>query len=167
MNQYFGKYRGKVTNNLDPEQMGRIQVSCPAVFGTGQLNWAMPSVPYAGIQCGFYAIPAIQANVWIEFEGGDIEKPIWSGCFWGTGEAPAVALATPTSVPHIVMQNTGQSMLQVSDLPGPTGGIILKTKSGEMIMINETGITITNGKGAIITLTAKITDINGGALTIT
>jgi uncharacterized protein involved in type VI secretion and phage assembly len=167
MTQYYGKYRGKVTQNIDPLQLGRIQVSCPAVFGEGQLNWAMPCVPYAGIQAGFYAIPAIAANVWIEFEGGDIERPIWSGCFWGTGETPAVALATPATIPHVVMQNQAQSMIQVSDMAGPTGGIILKTKSGEMIMINETGITITNGKGAIITLITNIVDINGGALTIT
>lgn len=170
---YFGKYRGKVTNNNDPEQRGRVQVSVPSIFGDVQLNWAMPSVPYAGMQSAFYAIPPPQANVWVEFEGGNPEKPIWSGCFWGTGEVPALALATPATVPHLLFQTTGQTTLLVSDAPGPTGGIMLKTATGAMITINDTGITITNGKGAVIqmtgagvTVTGTPTAINGAALVV-
>src|SRR6266496_2141635 len=107
MSQFFGKYRGKVTNNIDPEQSGRMQVSVPAVLGEGRLSWAMPNSPYAGMQNGFYAIPPIQSNVWFEFEGGDPNFPIWSGCFWGTGEVPALALATPSTIPHFLLQTTG------------------------------------------------------------
>lgn len=167
MTQYFGKYRGKVVNNLDPEQTGRIQVSVPAVFGDVPLNWAMPSVPVAGMQCGFYAIPPLQANVWVEFEGGNPEKPIWSGCFWGTGEAPSLALATPAAISHILMQTTGQTIFLLSDAPGPTGGIMLKTATGASILINDTGITISNGKGATIQLTGPTVSINGAAFAVT
>lgn len=167
MSQFFGKYRGKVTNNVDPEQSGRIQISVPAVLGEGQLSWAMPSIPYAGMQNGFYAIPPMQANVWVEFEGGDPDYPIWSGCFWGTGEVPALALATPTTVPHIVMQTTAQTTFLLSDAPGPTGGIMLKTATGASILINDTGITISNGKGATIQMTGSSVMINGAAFVVT
>jgi hypothetical protein len=85
MSQYFGKYRGKVENNLDPQLQGRLQVSVPAVLGSGTLSWAMPNSPYAGAQEGFFAVPPTDSNVWIEFEGGDPDYPIWSGCFWGIG----------------------------------------------------------------------------------
>jgi uncharacterized protein involved in type VI secretion and phage assembly len=173
MTRFYGKYRGKVTNNIDPEQSGRMQVSVPAVFGDFALNWAMPSVPYAGLQNGFYAIPPLQANVWVEFEGGDPDKPIWSGCFWGTGEVPALALASPATIPHLLFQTTGQTTLLVSDAPGPTGGIMLKTTTGALITINDTGITISNGKGAIIqltgtsvTITGTPTSVNGAALVV-
>ncbi|HEX6229566.1 MAG TPA: phage baseplate assembly protein V, partial [Solirubrobacterales bacterium] len=71
MSSYFGKYRGTVEQNLDPLQQGRLQVKVPAVLGDGTLSWAMPCVPYAGSQVGFYAVPPIGANVWVEFEGGD------------------------------------------------------------------------------------------------
>lgn len=85
MKRYYGKYRGKVENNIDPMQLGRIQVSAPAVLGDGTLSWAMPCTPYAGSGVGFFAIPPVGANVWVEFEGGDPDYPIWAGCFWGTG----------------------------------------------------------------------------------
>lgn len=166
MTQYYGKYRGKVMNNVDPNQMGRMMVSVPAVSGDIPV-WAMPSVPYAGMQTGFYAIPPPQANVWVEYEGGDSTKPIWSGCFWGIGEAPTMGIATPAIVPHIAMQTGGQTTLLLSDLPGPTGGIMLKTATGAMILINDTGITISNGKGATILLAGKSVSINDIAFVVT
>jgi hypothetical protein len=59
-----------------------------------------------------------------------------------------------------------QNGLIISDVPGPTGGIIIKSTTGAMIMVNDTGITITNGKGAIITMLGNVVDINAGALTV-
>ena len=154
-------------NNIDPEGQGRIQVSVPAIFGDVPLNWAMPCSPYAGMQNCFFAIPPLQANVWIEFEGGNSSKPIWSGCFWGKGELPPLAMATPATVPHFLIQTTGQSTFLLSDAPGPTGGIMLKTTTGAAILINDTGITIQNGKGATIQMTGNSVMINGVALVIT
>ena len=56
MTQYFGKYRGKVESSLDPLNIGRIQVSVPAVLGEGRLSWAMPCAasgqPRGGHLCG-------------------------------------------------------------------------------------------------------------------
>lgn len=167
MTQFFGKYRGKVEQNFDPENRGRVQVSVPAVLGTGRLSWAMPCVPYAGMQAGIYAVPPIQANVWVEFEGGNPDYPIWTGCFWGIGETPALALAPPLPVQHILLQTQNQNAIHISDAPGPVGGILLKTASGATISVNDTGIIISNGKGAIITMTNNIVDVNGAALTIT
>jgi len=172
MTRYYGKYRGRVTFNEDPNQLGRIQVSVPAVFGDITTNWALPSVPYAGAQNCFYAIPPIGANVWVEFEGGDPEVPIWSGCFWGTGEAPSLATGTFSSVPHLVFQTTAQTTLMLND--DPTAGILLKTAAGAKIEINASGITIDNGFGASIMLTSAgaitiagtPTDINNSALTV-
>lgn len=168
MSLYFGKYRGKVTNNLDPMSLGRLQVSVPAVFGEFPLNWAEPCVPYAGMSTGFYAMPPIGANVWVEFEGGNPEKPIWSGCFWGTGEVPPLALATPATVPHVLIQTTAMTLLQLNDKPTPPdGGIMLKTSTGAMILINSEGITLSNGQGAIIIMNKNTVSINGVALVVT
>ena len=91
--RYFGKYRGQVEINLDPMMQGRVQVSCAAVLGDGQMSWAMPCSPYGGSGVGFFMIPPVGANVWVEFEGGNIDYPIWSGCFWGVGEVPATLLS--------------------------------------------------------------------------
>jgi len=85
---YFGKYRGTVENPIDLEGLGRVQVSVPDVLGDGTMAWAMPCVPYGGDGVGFFAIPPKGANVWVEFERGDPDYPIWSGCFWDRGQPP-------------------------------------------------------------------------------
>ena len=164
---YFGKYRGTVTNNVDPEKKGRILATVPAVEGVVPTSWAMPCLPSAGRQMGFYTVPPIGAGVWIEYEGGNVEKPIWTGCYYASAaEVPALALPA-IGVDCFVVQTTSQTTLLVSDVPGPTGGILLKTKTGAMIAINETGITISNGQGATLTMTGPTVSINAGALTVT
>ena len=166
--RYYGKYRGVVLNNVDPMQQGRLQIQVPDVGGLTPVTWAMPCVPVAGIQNGMFAPPLIGSGVWVEFEQGDPEKPIWVGCFWGSAaEVPALAHATPPGVQAITLQTTLQNGLTVSDLPGPTGGILLKSTTGALISINDVGITISNGKGATITMTGPTVAINQAALVVT
>ena len=94
--QFYGKYRGMVINNVDPMQMGRLQVQVPDVTGLAPASWAMPCVPVAGIQNGLFVVPMIGSGVWVEFEKGDINYPVWVGCFWGSAsEVPAMARLTP------------------------------------------------------------------------
>jgi hypothetical protein len=116
---FFGKYRGKVVNNVDPMQMGRLQVSAPAVLGEGKLSWAMPCVPYAGKNVGFFALPPKDANVWVEFEGGDPDYPIWSGGFWDKGQVPA-----KPAVAEIKVFKTEGIRLVLNDARG-AGGLTL------------------------------------------
>lgn len=164
--RYYGKYRGVVTNNVDLEQKGRLLVEVSDVLGLTPSTWAMPAVPVAGIQSGMYVMPTIGAGVWVEFEHGDPNLPIWSGCWWGSaGEVPAPALAGIPASPNMVMQTPGQTTLILSDVPAL--GITLKTKTGAMIVINDAGILISNGKGATIMLAANAVTVNGGALVVT
>jgi uncharacterized protein involved in type VI secretion and phage assembly len=165
--KFYGKYRGVVMNNIDPMQMGRIMVQVADVSNVLPSTWAMPCVPFAGIQSGFFAVPPIGAGVWVEFEQGDADYPIWTGCFWGSAsEIPALALAGVPGLQQIVIQSVSQNMLMVSDTPGPTGGLLLKSSTGAMIAINDIGITITNGQGATVTLTGPSVTVNEGALEI-
>jgi uncharacterized protein involved in type VI secretion and phage assembly len=157
---FFGKYRGQVVQNLDPQQQGRVQVSCPAVLGEGRMSWALPSAPYAGNGVGFFAIPPVNANVWVEFEGGDPDYPIWSGCFWGTGEAPA-----QPAVPGMKVLKTDAATITLNDLPGASG-ITIETTTGMKISLTATGLEITNGQGANIKLSGPQVSINDGALEV-
>jgi uncharacterized protein involved in type VI secretion and phage assembly len=143
MNKHFGKYRGKVENNIDPTLSGRIQVSVPSVLGKGRLSWAMPSAPYGGSGVGFIAIPPNKANVWVEFEGGNTDHPIWSGCFWGVGEFPSQA-----ALPEVKLFKTATATLTLNDLPG-VGGVTIETKDGKKITMNAMSIKITDGKWSI------------------
>ncbi|MCB9158263.1 MAG: baseplate assembly protein [Caldilineaceae bacterium] len=164
---YYGKYRGTVVNNVDPMKLGRIQAMVPDVSGFSPTSWAMPCVPLAGIQNGFYTVPVIGSGVWIEFEQGNPDYPIWAGCFWGTAaEIPALAQLVPPAVPGIALQTPLQNGILISDVPGPTGGIMLKCATGAMILVNDVGITISNGKGATIVMAGPAVTINNGALAV-
>ena len=165
--KYFGKYRGTVLNNLDPMQQGRLMVQVPDVAGLIPTTWAMPCVPVAGIQNGMFALPTIGSAVWVEFEQGNPDFPIWVGCFWGSpAEVPVLAHATPPVLQSITLQTQLQNGLTISDLPGPTGGIMLKSATGAMLIVNDTGIYIQNGKGAAITMVGPTVTVNNGALTV-
>lgn len=165
--QYFGKYRGTVVNNIDPLQSGRLQVMVPDVLGLIPSTWAMPCAPIAGIQNGMFALPVIGSGVWVEFEQGDPDHPIWVGCFWGSAaEIPALALLTPPVTPAITLQTPLQNGITISDMPGPTGGIMIKTATGVSLIINDTGIYMQNGRGAMLTMVGPTVDINSGALTV-
>ncbi|MES1254389.1 MAG: phage baseplate assembly protein V [Acidobacteriota bacterium] len=165
---FYGKYRGTVTNNIDPMQIGRIQAIVPDVTSLLPGSWAMPCVPVAGINNGMFVLPLIGSGVWIEFERGDPDFPIWTGCYWGlTAELPVLSRIVPPGVPGITLQTPLKNGVVISDVPGPTGGILIQTTTGAMISVSDTGIIISNGKGAIINMTGPVTDINLGALTIT
>ncbi|MFT4102658.1 MAG: phage baseplate assembly protein V [Burkholderiaceae bacterium] len=166
--RYYGKYRATVFNNIDPEQRGRIQAIVPDVLGLTPSTYALPCVPIAGKQSGTFVVPEIGAGVWIEFEQGDPDYPIWTGGFWGlAAEVPALALVAQPPSGTVVMQTPLQNTLMISDMPGPAGGILLKTAAGAMIAINDVGITISNGQGATIVLAGNAVTINNGALLVT
>ena len=145
-----GKYRGKVVNNVDPLMLGRIIALVPAISEL-PLLWATPCVPYAGRGVGFFAVPPIGANVWIEFEGGDPGKPIWTGCFWGKGEVPA-----QPGIPTTKVFKTELITLSFNDLTAEVK-LELKTPAGlqkvEMdpsgIKLSSNAVTITIAQPAI------------------
>lgn len=166
--RFYGKYRGTVVTNVDPLQIGRIQVIVPAVSGVALSSWAMPCVPVAGIQMGLFTVPPSGAGVWVEFEGGDPDYPIWVGGFWGSAaEVPALARTVPPGVDGVTVQTKAQNGLTVNDVPGPSGGIMLKSASGATLIVNDTGIYIQNGKGASIVMVGPSVTINNGALAVT
>jgi Type VI secretion system/phage-baseplate injector OB domain len=168
--KFYGKYRGTVVNNVDPMMIGRVQVQCAEVLGLGISSWAMPCVPVAGKHSGSFFMPELGAGVWVEFEHGDADYPIWTGCFWGLpAELPEMGLASPPPTPNIVLQTIGQNSLTVMGAPG--AGITIcsgpiASPTSPRIMITQAGIIITNGV-ATITVAGPVVDINNGALTVT
>ncbi|WP_422003432.1 phage baseplate assembly protein V [Reyranella sp.] len=163
----YGKYRGIVTVNVDPLQIGRIQAMVPDAAGFVPSTWAMPCLPMAGINSGVFTAPMIGSGVWIEFERGDPDYPVWVGGYWGsTAEVPVLAHAVPPGVPGLTIQTPLKNGIVVSDVPGPTGGVLIQTTTGAMISVSDVGIVISNGKGAIINMTGPTVDVNLGALTV-
>ncbi|MFG3055777.1 phage baseplate assembly protein V [Kitasatospora sp. NPDC048239] len=165
--RFYGKYRATVVNNVDPLRTGRILALAPAVSAVYPTTWALPCLPVTGPQCGLWAVPPIGAGVWMEFEQGDPEHPIWTGGFWGTEtEVPALAQAGVPASPSIVLQTVGQNTLAISDAPGAAGGILLKARSGASITVNDQGIVIQNGRGASVVLSNNQVLVNLNALVV-
>jgi Type VI secretion system/phage-baseplate injector OB domain len=167
---FYGKYRGQVFDNEDPQLLGRLQAFVTDVLGETPTTWALPCLPMAGTgtPMGVFCVPPIGAGVWIEFEHGDPDKPIWSGCWYSEGMQPVLAPLSPPPVSQMVIQTQLGTTLSLSDLPAPPGGILLKTPGGAMISVSDTtGILISDGKGATITVTSPAVSINNGALVVT
>ena len=161
---FYGKYRGVVTDNKDPLMTGRVKARVPDVMGEKETGWAMPCAPFGGSGVGFFALPTVGAGVWIEFEHGDPDYPVWSGCWFGSAaEMPPILLAPPYK--KTLIKTEGGNSVLLDDTPG-IGGITLETSGGQKVVMNATGAEITNGQGASIRLTGPQVSINGGALEV-
>jgi hypothetical protein len=160
---FYGKYRGKVIENSDPLMQGRIRAQVPAIFGDDVSGWALPCSPYGGKGVGFFFIPPIDANVWIEFENGNPDYPIWTGCFWGANEAPKIP-----GLPNVIkMIKTDLATITINDSQeGGGGGITIETTAGFKIIIDSMGIELTSNGKANLKLTNDQVSINDGALII-
>ncbi|MBK9014744.1 MAG: baseplate assembly protein [Saprospiraceae bacterium] len=167
--RYYGKYRGTVINNFDPENRGRIQAMVPDVQGLIPTTYAMPCFPVAGKGSGVYVLPEIGSGVWMEFEQGNPDYPIWTGCFVGlTAELPEMGIASPAPTPNMVFQTTGRNSITVFGAPG--GGITIAagpiaSPTTPRIMVTQAGIVITNGLAEIALAGPSVT-INKGALVV-
>jgi hypothetical protein len=165
--RFYGKYRGTVKLNKDPEQRGRLMLEVPDVYGPNLSTWAMPCLPYAGLQLGMYVVPPINAGVWVEFEQGDPDYPIWTGCWWGsTSEVPADAATAVPASPVFLLGSLKKSTFALTDTPlAPLkqGGILLRASPNSYIAIEADGVTIVTPK----LMVTGVTNINNGNLMVT
>ncbi|MGH6965250.1 MAG: phage baseplate assembly protein V [Phenylobacterium sp.] len=135
----YGKYRGTVMNVLDPLNQGRLMAMVPQLLGAMPTGWATPCAPYAGPLSGFFSVPPVGAGVWIEFEGGDVSRPIWVGGYWAAGEQPIEPLSAPPTLPttkiwrsdlgHTVSMDDALQTIMISDVLGQNK-ITIDVKTG-------------------------------------
>jgi len=164
--RYHGKYRGTVFTNADPDFRGRIQAIVPDISELLPTSWALPCVPVATFQGGAFVIPRIGDSVWIEFEHGDPDYPIWVGGYWSAATAPTLAKFANPALPPIILSTSEQSAVVVSDspiAPNVAPGVMLLGGPTSYITVGIDGIMIVAPKIQINGLTI----VNNGALTIT
>ena len=155
-NRFYGKYRGTVTD-VDSSTL-RIKANVPSVLPGAPTGWCSPCVPYAGDGVGFAFIPEVGAGVWIEFEGGDVSYPIWTGCYWRDGEAP------PDAAPAVktIVTKSGHKILLDDD----ASTITITDSSNNKITLASDGITLERGASKI-NLSDSEVNVNDGALEVT
>ncbi len=130
---FYGKYRSFVVDNADPEQLGRLKLKIPSLLGPNVVTgWATPCLPYGGdMNQGTLFIPEVGAGIWVEFEEGDLEFPIWVGTFWSKPKGQKSELPKPNNA-----DGTEQENVQGNDKAPPTRKII-KTKHGHTIQFED------------------------------
>lgn len=142
--KYYGKYRGKVVDNEDPEKLGRLKLKVPSVFGKDVVTgWAMPCLPYGGAgDQGFFAIPEKEAGVWVEFEGGDLEYPIWVGTYWSK-PGGKTGLPDPENDPTSKILKTLQKhSIELKDKENEEHICISEKDGRNKLMMDQQGIEI-------------------------
>lgn len=189
-NRFFGKYRAIVTDNQDPETLGRIKAQVPEILQEEVSPWALPATPFAGPGHGLVLIPEVGDGVWIEFEGGDPSRPIWTGGWWGPGELPAPGevdvRALVTTAGHtfalddknreVQLKHAGGAELKMtdSDLTLTIGNSEFKMTADQIslkvltteITLTATDLTLKGGPIAQVKLSPAGTDVNNGAMKV-
>ncbi len=167
----YGKYRGFVADNQDPRKLGRLKVRVPSVFRDEVVGWALPCMPYGGVaQQGLFMIPEVDAQIWVEFEEGDISRPVWVGTFWQQeGDIPDEAAKTePTT--RMLKTKSGH-ILQFDDEAGAER-FYLHHPAGADMEIDQNGtIALTDAGGSKLSMDADageivIEDVNGNTMTM-
>jgi uncharacterized protein involved in type VI secretion and phage assembly len=187
---FFGKYRGLVVDNADPQKLGRLKVRVPSLLGDQVVTgWATPCAPYGGAaDQGMLLVPEVGAGVWVEFEEGDLEFPIWVGTFWskpsGNSELPkpngddgAEAGEVQDPPTRKTLKTLKGHTIQLEDKDGSESILIVEGQKKHFVLINQDGITIQDAAGnslvmssSAVTLTAKADltiDASGKALVLT
>ena len=153
--RFYGKYRG-IVSDVDASTM-RIKAIVPSVLGETTTGWCMPCVPYAGPGVGFAFLPETGSGVWIEFEGGDVSYPIWTGGYWREGEIPADA------ADHVKVIISVKHKLELDD---DQGKITLSDPNGNTVTLDSSGITLANGESISVVVSSSSVSVNDGALEV-
>jgi len=154
----YGKYRGFVVSNNDPKRLGRLTLRIPSVLGPEVITgWAMPCLPYGGQKNqGLFCIPEVGAGVWVEFEEGDLEFPIWVGTFWsepgGNSEIPTLNDADGVerkneqkSPTRKILKTSKGHTIQFEDADQEEMVTIVEATHKHVVTLNQDGIQITDG----------------------
>lgn len=150
MARHFGKFRGMVTDNEDPKQIARLKARVPEILAGEETGWALPSVPYAGEGVGLHLVPPIGAGVWIEFEAGDVSRPIWSGCWWPEGKLPKDEKGTEATPPLKILRSAEGLLIALDDdaktitlSDGDARNLLtIKTQDGQLVLQAATKIVV-------------------------
>lgn len=167
----WGKYRGFVVDNEDPEQRGRLRLRVPSVLGSEVSGWALPCMPFGGLaNQGWFLVPEVDAQVWVEFAEGDVDEPLWTGTFWqASGDVPEEA-ARPAPTNRVLKTPSGH-VLELDDEDGEERVRLAHQGGAELLMEASGNLSLTDSEGARLLLDAEggevvVEDTHGNRLTL-
>jgi uncharacterized protein involved in type VI secretion and phage assembly len=169
--RYFGKYKASVADNADPENRGRLRLRIPSILGDTVISgWALPCAPYGGSPGqGFFFIPEKDAGVWVEFEAGLLDYPVWVGTYWSKpgGQTEAPPPGSQQSPPSSKLIKTLKHTLELADGQGGESITITDDANNNTVVLDQKGITVQDKSGRnIIALSSKGVTITSNNITL-
>lgn len=168
---YYGKYRGFVADNADPETLGRLKLRVPSVLGQESTGWALPCLPFGGLDGhGLFVIPEVGAQVWVEFEEGNLDQPIWTGTFWRSSDPPPGEAQVSPPTTRMLKTPSGHR-LQFDDADGEETVTLAHTNGSALAMAPNGNVTLINEEGSTLTLDSEggkvvLEDARGNRMTM-
>jgi uncharacterized protein involved in type VI secretion and phage assembly len=160
--RHFGVYPAIVTDIVDPDARGRVQVKLPWLGEQGAEDarlWATLCTPYADDDQGFFVLPEVQTQVVVAFEAGDLRRPYVIGSCWNGVEAMPEAAAASND--KRLLKTRSGSLLEFDDKQGAEK-VTLSMDAGHKLVIDGAGggkVTLTHSNGASIVI-----DVSGAVV---
>ncbi|MEU6667882.1 phage baseplate assembly protein V [Streptomyces sp. NPDC046727] len=181
--RFYGKYRGRVVDDRDPARLGRLRVSVPSVLGPDVVTgWATPCLPYGGAaDQGFLFVPERDAGVWVEFEEGDLEFPVWVGTYWtrpdSNSQLPTPQAADGSTTADVqdpptrkIIKTSKGHTVQFEDADGKESLLLREGRHGHRITMDGEGFTLVDKRNSTIVFDKngiEITDATGNSIRMT
>ena len=171
--RWDAKYRGIVVDNADPDKLGRLRLKVASVTGEDvETDWADACVPYGGsADQGMLFIPEIGSGVWVEYEEGFADRPVWVGTFWskpsGESELPQVDGAIPDPPTTKLVKTAKGHMLAFEDKDDQESINLVDGVNGNTVTMDSDGIVITDANDNTVTMTKDgivVTDANSNEI---
>ena len=145
---------GVVTNNQDPEGMGRVKLKFPWLSDEDESNWARVAAPMAGGGRGFYFLPEVDDEVLVAFEQGDVRFPYVVGSLWNGKDAPPASNDDGKNNVRVIKSRSGH-VVRLTDEEGREMIEVIDKSEKNSIRIDTSKNTITITADKDIVLSAK------------
>lgn len=137
---FYSSYRGKVIDNDDPENMGRLKITCHDIYGDEEFgDWVLPKGVNAAAGSGIFWLPPVGAPIFISCEGGDARLPLWEYGWWLKNSAPEGS----SNKVQVFLTTNGQRI----ELDDTEKTVDVKQKDGFHVKLFPDGIYLGNGDG--------------------
>lgn len=153
-----GVVTGVVTNNQDPEKLGRVKLKFPWLSDTDETGWARVAMPIAG-KSGMFLLPEVEDEVLVAFERGDPRFPYVIGSLWNSNAPPPEAnedgkndlRLLKSRSGHVIKLNDkdGEETIEITDKSGKNS-IVISTKDGTLTLTADKGITLESPNGKLV-----------------
>ena len=168
LGKYYGSYRAYVYNNEDPLDMNRVQLIIPMLNPTAvDETWAFPKNSWGGKDYGINLLPRKTDMVWVEFQNGDPDYPVWSHASYAKGEKPKEF----SSINHYGFKTPRGTLIVINDNKGEEEVLVRLNNKAEWVKIKKEELEVeakliklgTNGDEAAImgeTLLGKLNTLS-------